>query len=61
MKTDTGSSGLKCRTTVDFFTLNTVFEKYCAKQNGIVYACFVGFQKVYDSVWHDALFKAYES
>ena len=37
------------------FILKTVFDKYCSKSGGRLYACFVDFPKTFDSVIHDGL------
>ena len=45
------------RTTDHTFTLKTVVNKYVVDKEGQkLYACFVDFQKAFDSVWHDGLF-----
>ena len=51
------------RTSDHIFTLKTLVNKYVVDQrNGKkLYACFVDFQKAFDSVWHDALFRKLEN
>ena len=53
----------KCSRASDhIFTLKTVVNKYVVDQNGQkLYTCFVDFQKAFDSVWHDALFRKLEN
>ena len=46
----------KFRTTDHIFTLNTLIDNYVHKNNTKIYACFVDFQKAFDSVWHNGLF-----
>ena len=43
------------RTTDHIFVLRKIIDKYIHNRNGRIYACFVDFQKAFDSVWHDAL------
>ena len=50
------------RTTDHTFTLKTVVNKYVVDKEGQkLYACFVDFQKAFDSVWHDGLFRKLEN
>ena len=45
------------RTTDHTFTLKTIISKHVsATRQGKIYACFVDFQKAYDTVWHEGLF-----
>ena len=42
--------------------LTTIVNKYVVDQRGKkLYTCFVDFQKAFDSVWHDALFRKLEN
>lgn len=53
-----------CRTSDHIFTLKTVVNKYVtdADQRGQkLYTCFVDFQKAFDSVWYEALFRKLEN
>ena len=44
------------------FTLKSVVNKYVVDQKGKkLYTCFVDFQKAFDSVWHEALFRKLEN
>ena len=43
------------RTTDHIFVLRKIIDKYINNRNGRIYACFVDFQKAFDSVWHDVL------
>ena len=44
------------------FTLKTIVNKYVGDKVGQkLYSCFVDFQKAFDSVWHDALFRKLEN
>jgi hypothetical protein len=43
------------RTTDHTFVIKTLFNKYCQHGNTPMYACFIDFQKAFDSVWHEAL------
>ena len=43
------------RMTDHIFVLRKIIDKYINNRNGRIYACFVDFQKAFDSVWHDAL------
>ena len=50
------------RTTDHTFTLKGAVNKYVVDQKGKkLYACFVDFQKAFDSVWHDGLFRRLEN
>ena len=52
----------KSRTTDHIFTLKGTVNKYVVDQNGKkLYACFVDFQKAFDSVWHEGLFRKLEN
>ena len=43
-------------------TLKSVVNKYVCDQKGkALYTCFVDFQKAFDSVWHEALFRKLEN
>lgn len=42
----------KARTSDHMFVLKTIIDKYCNRKDGRVYACFVDFQKAYDTVIH---------
>ena len=51
-----------CRTSDHIFTLKSVVNKYVTYQKGKkLYTCFVDFQKAFDSVWHEALFRKLEN
>ena len=43
------------RTADHVFTLRTLIDKYVHNHNEKSYACFVDFEKAFDSVWHDGL------
>ena len=43
------------RTSNNVFIIKTLYEKYCLDSNQKLYACFIDFQKTFDSVWHEAL------
>ena len=43
------------RTTDHIFTLRSIINKYCLKQRGKLYTCFVDFRKAFDSVWREAM------
>ena len=44
------------------FTLKTLVNKYVVDRRGQkLYTCFVDFQKAFDSVWHEALFRKLEN
>jgi hypothetical protein len=45
----------KARTTDHMFIIRTLIEKYCKKGKKPLYACFVDFQKAFDSIWHEAM------
>ena len=50
------------RTSDHIFTLHTLIDKYTSQNKGNIHACFVDFQKAFDSVWHEGLlFKLLES
>uniref|UniRef100_A0A671YR74 ribonuclease H n=1 Tax=Sparus aurata TaxID=8175 RepID=A0A671YR74_SPAAU len=50
------------RTADHIFTLQTLIDKYVNKNKETIHACFVDFQKAFDSVWHEGLlFKLIES
>ena len=44
------------RTTDNVFILKSIFEKYCEKRSGKLFACFVDFRKAFDTIWQEALF-----
>ena len=47
----------KRRTTDHIFTFKTECNKYVKdKDGGKLFACFVNFNKAYDSIWHEGLF-----
>ena len=47
-----------CRTSDHLATLKTVSNKYITDgRTKKLYACFVDFQKAFDSVWHEAMFR----
>ena len=51
-----------CRASDHIFTLKTIVNKYVVDQRGKkLYTCFVDFQKAFDSVWHEALFRKLEN
>jgi hypothetical protein len=43
------------RTSNNIFIIRTLHEKYCLQGNQKLYACFIDFQKAFDSIWHEAL------
>ena len=43
------------RTTDHILVMRKIIERYINTKNGRIYACFVDFQKAFDSVWRDAL------
>ncbi len=45
-----------CRTTDHIFTLQTLIDQELNIKKRKVYACFVDFQKAFDSIWHEGLF-----
>ena len=45
----------KARTSDHMFVLKTIIDKYCNSGNGRQYACFVDFQKAYDTVIHTGI------
>ena len=50
------------RTSDHILTLKTIVNKYVVDQKGKkLYTCFVDFQKAFDSVWHDGLFRKLEN
>ena len=50
------------RTSDHILTLNAVVNKYVVDQKGKkLYTCFVDFQKAFDSVWHEGLFRKLEN
>jgi hypothetical protein len=41
-----------------FPTTKTTIDKYVTNSNkGKLYCCFVNFQKAFDSIWHEGLFR----
>ena len=44
------------RTSDNVFVMKALFEKYCGKKEGKLFACFVDFRKAFDSIWQEALF-----
>ena len=58
-----------CRTTDHIATLKTVVNKYIIdidkdvkkKKTRKLYACFIDFQKAFDSVWHEGMFRKLEN
>jgi hypothetical protein len=46
----------KYRTTDQIFILNNIISEVMKSRNNRLYACFVDFQKAFDSVWHEGLF-----
>ena len=44
------------RTTDNVFIFKSIFDKYCEKRSGKLFACFVDFRKAFDTIWHEALF-----
>ncbi|XP_063442678.1 uncharacterized protein LOC134722974 [Mytilus trossulus] len=42
----------KARTSDHMFIIKCIFDKYCNSKDGRVYACFVDFQKAFDTVIH---------
>ena len=50
------------RTSDHILTIKAVVNKYVVDKKGKkLYACFVDFQKAFDSVWHDGLFRKLEN
>ena len=50
------------RTSDHILTLKAVVNKYVVDQKGKkLYTCFVDFQKAFDSVWHEGLFRKLEN
>lgn len=45
----------KARTTDHMFILKCIIDEYCQNKDGRVYACFVDFQKAFDTVVHTGL------
>jgi hypothetical protein len=45
-----------CRTSDHLFTLKALVKKYVTIGKQKLYACFVDFEKAFDSVWHNGLF-----
>ena len=45
----------KARTSDHMFILKTIIDKYCNKKEGRVYACFVDFNKAFDTVIHQGI------
>jgi hypothetical protein len=43
------------RTSDHIFIIKTLIDKYCRTNKSPIYACFIDFQKAFDSIWHDAL------
>ena len=43
------------RTTDHIYTLQSIINKYCLKQRGKLYTCFVDFKKAFDSVWREGM------
>ncbi len=48
-------SSAKTRTTDHIFTLHTLIDKYINQNKTKIFACFVDFQKAFDSIWHEGL------
>jgi hypothetical protein len=46
----------KHRTTDHIYTLHTLIGKHVHQNNTKIYACFIDFQKAFDSIWHTGLF-----
>ena len=46
----------KCRTSDHIFTLHTLIDKYVHQNKTKIFACFIDFQKAFDSIWHNGLF-----
>ena len=44
------------RTTDNVLIIKSLFEKYCEKDKGHLYTCFIDFKKAFDSIWHEGLF-----
>ena len=45
----------KARTTDHLFILKCIFDEYCSSKDGRVFACFVDFQKAFDTVIHTGM------
>ena len=43
------------RTSDHIFTLHTLIDKYINQNKTKIFACFVDFQKAFDSIWHEGL------
>uniref|UniRef100_A0A671W6R3 ribonuclease H n=1 Tax=Sparus aurata TaxID=8175 RepID=A0A671W6R3_SPAAU len=46
----------KQRTTDHIYTLHTLIDKHINQNKNKLFACFIDFQKAFDSIWHDGLF-----
>ena len=44
------------RTSDHIFTLHTLIDQYVNQNKSKIFACFVDFQKAFDSIWHNGLF-----
>ncbi len=44
------------RTSDHIYTLHTLIEKHVHQDKGKIYACFIDFKKVFDSIWNQGLF-----
>ena len=52
----------KCRTSDHIYTLHTLIDIHVNQNNTKIYACFIDFQKAFDSIWHEGLlYKILES
>ena len=50
------------RTTDHILTLKSTVNKYVTEKKGKkLFACFVDFQKAFDSIWHDSQFRNLEN
>ena len=46
----------KHHTADHIYSLHTLIDKHVHQNNNKMYACFIDFQKTFDSIWHAGLF-----
>ena len=46
----------KHRTSDHIYTLHTIIDKHVYQNKSKVFACFIDFEKAFDSIWHEGLF-----